>query len=277
MTHGRERQEPEDGSLSLRVAQLEDAVAVLQAAVAHCKGLAEAATAAMSAGAFQHQGASAMPTSSTSLPVSPMAPRRADEAQAPEAALAPAAIPRKPTPPWQPLRLPPNTGQGLGLEPLPAPAQQQQPPPPMSPPPPPPPHLVPPRLQEQVVGIVEQIDAEVASQQIERQIIFESISRRIRRAWPHAEVACYGSMRAGLCTPTSDMDLVVLNAPAMPASNLISMLHLHFNNEPSVVTATPLPHAQLPLLKLQVRPSGRGSRPETDHVTNDRAAPRATA
>ena len=36
------------------------------------------------------------------------------------------------------------------------------------------------------------------------------------------------------------------------------MLHLHFNSEPSVVTATPLPHAQLPLLKLQVAVPGSG-------------------
>ena len=203
LAHGRDRHDSEDASLSLRVAQLEDAVAVLQAAVAHCKGLAEAATAAMSAGAFQHQpDGSPLHTQSTSLPVSPTAPRRAEEVQADEAA--PVPIPRKPTPPWQPLRLPPNTGHGLGLEPL--PAQQQQQPPPMSPPPPPPPHLVPPRLQEQVLAVVNQIDLEVDSQAPDRQKIYESISRRIRRAWPLAEIVCYGSMRTACATPTSDMD-----------------------------------------------------------------------
>eukprot|EP00966_Prymnesium_polylepis_P107005 2478078-Prymnesium_polylepis.1 len=95
----------------------------------------------------------------------------------------------------------------------------------MNPPPPPPPQLVPPRLGEQIRAFVEQIDDQVGSQAAERQKAFELVARRVRRAWPAAEIVCYGSMRAGLCTPQSDMDLVVLQAPALPASTLISILH----------------------------------------------------
>ena len=109
-----------------------------------------------------------------------------------------------------------------------------------------------PRLREQIHAFVEQIDEQVSSQAAERQKAFELVARRVRRAWPAAEIVCYGSMRAGLCTPLSDMDLVVLHAPALPASTLIFILHEVLSAERSVVSTPPLPHAQH-LLHLNLR------------------------
>ena len=97
--------------------------------------------------------------------------------------------------------------------------------------------------------------------------VFDMIASRVCAAWPAAELVCYGSMQSSLCTPSSDIDLVVLNAPATPASNLIHTLHEILVGAPGVLSATALAHAQLPLLKLQWCAADGGWPPRNRHET----------
>ena len=66
----------------------------------------------------------------------------------------------------------------------------------------------------------------------------------------------YGSMRTGLATPASDLDIVVLNAPPAPPPHLVQHLRQILEAEPAVVGASALTEASHPLLKLQVAAGG---------------------
>eukprot|EP00965_Chrysotila_dentata_P133232 4406106-Pleurochrysis_carterae.AAC.1 len=115
-----------------------------------------------------------------------------------------------------------------------------------------PPRLAPKPLSWEIMRFVESSDAALQRQSHARQLAYEMLARRICDAWPFAEVVVYGSMRTGLCTPNSDIDIAVLNAPAAPAVKLIQAntvgprLHTTAATLSSPLAASPPSHFLLP-------------------------------
>ena len=213
--------EPADALLAARVAALEDGLAVACAAIAHLKGLAESATVAATAA-----------SAATSHAPLPLPNKRLPKGQQPKAETATEWPPLMQSPP----KRSPSTGSpGLRIR-SPRPLAKQ---------------LAPSCLHSQIEAFVSGNDEAVTRQAEARQAVFELIAARVREAWPSAEVVCYGSMRCGLSTPASDIDVVVLNAPAASASSLVTSLALLLEPESWVCWVTALAHAAVPLLKLQ--------------------------
>ena len=215
--------EPADALLAARVAALEDGLAVACAAIAHLKGLAESATVAATAA-----------SAATSHAPLPLPNKRLPKGQQPKAETAAEWPPLMQSPP----RPSPSTGSPGSLPRIrsPRPLAKQ---------------LAPSCLHSQIEAFVSGNDEAVTRQAEARQAVFELIAARVREAWPSAEVVCYGSMRCGLSTPASDIDVVVLNAPAASASSLVTSLALLLEPESWVCWVTALAHAAVPLLKLQ--------------------------
>ena len=157
--------------------------------------------------------------------------------------------------------LPPGPPPSSASPPLPpGPPPPERPPPPPTAPPPrrktPPQQEQPSPLHLEVASFVAQGDAELLRQAPARQAVLDLLASRIRAAWPLAQVAMYGSMRTGLATPASDLDIVVLNAPPAPPPHLVQHLRQILEAEPAVVGASALTEASHPLLKLQVAAGG---------------------
>lgn len=113
-------------------------------------------------------------------------------------------------------------------------------------------------LHWDVVRYVGQNDAQVQTQQAAREAVVQALAHRLRASWPYAQLVCYGSMRTGLSTPTSDIDCAVLNPPPVASmQHAVYFLRSIFEQESWVVGTTALAHAALPILKLQVAPESR--------------------
>jgi len=113
-------------------------------------------------------------------------------------------------------------------------------------------------LHWEVARFLERNDTEVQAQQVARQVVVEALAHALRATWPYAQLVCYGSTRTGLCTPTSDIDCVVLNPPRVASmQHAVYMLRSIFEQESWVVGTTALANAALPILKLQVAPEAR--------------------
>jgi len=88
--------------------------------------------------------------------------------------------------------------------------------------------------------------------------VVQALAHRLRASWPYAQLVCYGSMRTGLSTPTSDIDCAVLNPPPIASmQHAVYFLRSIFEQESWAVGTTALAHAALPILKLQVAPESR--------------------
>jgi DNA polymerase sigma len=113
-------------------------------------------------------------------------------------------------------------------------------------------------LHWEVVRYLRQNDTQVQAQQAAREAVVEALAHRLRASWPYAQLVCYGSMRTGLSTPTSDIDCVVLNPPPVASmQHAVYFLQTIFEQESWVVGSTALATAALPILKLQVAPEPR--------------------
>ena len=212
-----------------------------QAAIAHLKGLAESATvAAAAASAAANHGPLPLPNKRNGLALQPTAEAATeDRPRRPSRSAATASAE------WPPLMQSPLRQPPLQSAASPQPLPRIRSPRPLAT------QLAPSCLHSQIEAFVGCNDEAVASQLEARQAVFRLIASRVREAWPFAEVVCYGSMRCGLSTPASDIDVVVLNAPAASASSLVTSLALLLEPETWVCWATALAHAAVPLLKLQ--------------------------
>ena len=236
-----------------RIAALEDQLAVAMSAIAHVKGLSESASASVAwlcsnappQNPQFHAPHSPRPSATPQQRYTQY--QQQQQQMAPSRRRTPPEDPSQPgspriaqTPLWRPPRQPPTASPSY----------------PLNEPPLHPPRLhflsaLPTRLHDEILRFTELTDASLRSQGACRRHVFHAIACAARELWPMAEVCLYGSMRLGLCTASSDMDMVVLNAPPASISSLLQALHERLQSLAVVVASTALVHAEHPVLRLQ--------------------------
>ncbi|KAJ1630542.1 hypothetical protein T492DRAFT_83796 [Pavlovales sp. CCMP2436] len=107
-------------------------------------------------------------------------------------------------------------------------------------------------LHWEVRRFVDANDELVRRQAQLRQYALDMLAHDVRSAWPCAQLRVYGSLATGLCSPSSDIDVALVNAPPASAPQLLLALHALLQGRPHVAHAQLLPHAQVPILKLKI-------------------------
>ena len=107
------------------------------------------------------------------------------------------------------------------------------------------------RLHNEILTCCEYI-APTSYEMKQRDLVFDEISQIINNLWPQSKVIVFGSQMTKILTPTSDLDIAVLDVPETNTdqAQLLSLLASKFRESGIVSYVEAITHAKVPIVKL---------------------------